>query len=350
MSRHLPAEARHPLQPYWEVSLAAVQADALRVALELQLFERLVEPLTAAETAARLQLHPANTAQLLELLWSMRLLERRGVDATPCQWRYGTGAVAGQYLSRVSPDYCGDAWLFRTQALRHFGDQLGEQVRSGRASIAPHLAGTGANWQAAARLQIAQEQRAVTAAAALALVSRLPEFAAAERLLDLGGGPGLVAIALAEANPVLGGEVFDLPEAASVAQENIARAGLAGRLRSRGGDLSRDALGEGYDLIWCSSVLHFVADPHVALCRMLAALRPGGVLVCAQAEIPHSPDAALAMLPYYLSMRMLGRHVTRAGELYQALARAGFGGLETVREVPFPMTPVTAVIGRRSAP
>ncbi|WP_369959182.1 methyltransferase [Pseudomonas benzenivorans] len=349
MSRHLPADARHPLQPFWDISLAAVQADALRLALELQLFELLAEPLSAAEAAARLQLHPANTAHLLELLWSMRLLERQGADAAPGQWRYGTGAVAGQYLSRESHRYCGDAWLFRTQALRHFGEQLGEQVRSGRARIAPNLAGTGANWQAAARLQIAQEQRAATVAAALALVRRLPEFTGAERLLDLGGGPGLVAIALAEANPALGGEVFDLPETASVAQENIERAGLAGRLRGRGGDLSRDALGEGYDLIWCSSVLHFIPDPHATLCRIFAALRPGGVLVCVQAEIPPSPDAALAVLPYYLSMRMLGRHVTRAGELYQALERAGFGGLETVREVPFPMAPVTAVIGRRSA-
>jgi hypothetical protein len=62
------------------------------------------------------------------------------------------------------------------------------ELRSGEASTEPRLAGTAANWQAAARLQIAQEQRAATAEAALAVISQLPEFPRAERLLDLGGG------------------------------------------------------------------------------------------------------------------------------------------------------------------
>ncbi|PAU66123.1 O-methyltransferase [Pseudomonas sp. PIC25] len=348
MNHHSSMNARHPLQPYWEIALASVQADALRVALEFRLFNLLAEPLPATVVAERLRLHPVNTAHLLEMLWSMRLLERQGADAAPGDWRYRAAPVARRYLDQDSEHYCGDAWSFRLQALRHFGSQLGEQVRTGEASTAPRLAGTAANWQAAARLQIAQEQRAATAEAALAVVSRLPEFPRAERLLDLGGGPGLVAIALTEANPALHGEVFDFPETIGVAEENIARAGLGERLRGRGGDLTRDALGEGYDLIWCSSVLHFVPDLDRALEKIHAALRPGGVLVCAQAEIPDSPDAAREVLPYYLSMRMLGRQVTRAGGLCRALERAGFGGLETLREVPFPMTPVTVVIGRRS--
>ncbi|WP_277372537.1 methyltransferase [Pseudomonas sp. AA-38] len=348
MTPHTDATSGHPLQPYWNLALASVQADALRVALELKLFRLLAEPMPAGSVAERLRLHPDNTEHLLEILWSMRLLDRQEA-ATPAQgWRYQASWLASRYLDHESKQHCGDAWSLRLQALRHFGQHLDEQLRTGEASTAPRLAGTAANWQAAARLQIAQEQRAATAEAALAVFSQLPEFPRAQRLLDLGGGPGLVAIALAKANPNLRGEVFDLPETISVAEENIHAAGLGGRLRGRSGDLIRDPIGEGYDLIWCSSVLHFVPDIDQALGKIHAALRPGGVLVCVQAEIPDSQDAARQMLSYYLSMRMLGRQLTHAGGLRQAMQRAGFSALQTQHEVPFPVTPVTAVIGRRS--
>lgn len=346
MNPHTSVSGGHPLQPYWDLALASVQADALRVALELKLFRLLAEPMPAGIVAERLCLHPSNTEHLLEMLWSMRLLERH---ETPAQgWRYQASWLASRYLDHDSKQHCGDAWSLRLQALRHFGQHLDEQLRTGEASAAPQLAGTAANWQAAARLQIAQEQRAATAEAALAVFSQLPEFPRAQRLLDLGGGPGYVAIALTRANPNLHGEVFDLPQTISVAEENIRAAGLAGRLRGRSGDLIRDPIGEGYDLIWCSSVLHFVPDIDQAMGKIHAALRPGGVLVCAQAEIPDSQDAARQMLSYYLSMRMLGRQLTHVGGLRQAMERAGFSDLQTQREVPFPVTPVTAVIGRRS--
>lgn len=334
--------SRHPLQPYWDIALATVQADALHEALELDLFHALIDPRTGEEVAARFSLDVGNTSYLLELLWSMRLLERQ-VDTTG-RWRYCSADVATHFFDSDSARYCGDAWRFRRQSLRHFGGELGTLLRTGRGVRAPAAA-----WQVAARRQIAQEQQAATVDAALAVVARLPEFPRARRLLDLGGGPGGVAIALARANPGLHGLVFDLPEAAEVAQENLEREGMAGRLQTRGGDLVSDAIGEQeYDLIWCSSVLHFVPDPAASLRKIFAALRPGGVLICAQAEIPDSATEALEVMPYYLSLCMRGRQVTRQGELHRALMAAGFTGLETYSGVPFPMAPVTVLIGRRS--
>ncbi|GAA0570505.1 methyltransferase domain-containing protein [Halomonas salifodinae] len=336
---------RHPLQPYWDIALASVQADALHEALELDLFRLLVDPGTVEEVAARFTLDVGNTGYLLELLWSMGLLERQADTTVPGRWHYCSAEVATHFFDSNAPRYCGDAWRFRRQSLRHFGGELGTLLRTGRGGGAP----AATAWREAARRQIAQEQRAATVDAALAVVARLPEFPRARWLLDLGGGPGGVAIALAQANPGLRGVVLDLPEAAEVAQENLQREGMAGRLRARGGDLVSDAIGEQeYDLIWCSSVLHFVPDPAASLRKILAALRPGGVLICAQGEIPDGATEAREVLPYYLSLCMRGRRVTRQGELRRALAAAGFTGLESYPGVPFPMAPVTVLIGRRS--
>lgn len=334
----------HPLQPYWDLTLATVRADALRIALDWKLFNLLQVPSSALTVARQLQLDPTNTSYWLDVLWSMELLARD--NCQPSQYR--NTAVASDYLRADAPDYCGDAWTFRLRGLRHFGSQLGDQVSAGQPSgQASDVATSIDNWTTAARLQIAQEQRAVTVDVALRLMAQVPEFHAARRMLDLGGGPGLVAIALVRDNPRLCGEVFDFVQTVDVAADNIRRAGLEQRLQVRGGDLASDPIGEGYDLIWCSSVLHFVPDMAATLAKIHAALRPGGVLVSAHAEIPADPEHARRVLPYYLSMQMLGRQVTHAGGLQEALLQTGFVDIDNSPEVAFAVAPVSALVARR---
>ncbi|APA71720.1 class I SAM-dependent methyltransferase [Janthinobacterium sp. 1_2014MBL_MicDiv] len=339
--------SQHALQPYWDLAVAPIQADALAAALELGIFEVLATPHTPAQLAETLSLHAPHTALLLELLWSMQVLER-GVapSAGDTAASYRCAATTLQYFCRSSAAFCGDAWLYRLHALRHFATQLGPLVRDG-GKVAPYRTATGVNWAAAAQQQIGQEQRAVTMRAALSVMQRIAPFAAGAtplRLLDLGGGPGWVAIALAQAHAGLRGCVFDWPETVAVAAANIAHAQLSERLETLGGDLASDDIGGGYDLIWCSSVLHFVPDMPAALRKMRAALKPGGVLVCVQAEIAATPEAAARVLPYYLPMRMLGRAVTRQGELAQHVRDAGFARVEQYQASDFPMAPVQVLI------
>ncbi|OEZ83878.1 multifunctional cyclase-dehydratase-3-O-methyl transferase TcmN [Janthinobacterium sp. HH104] len=342
----MPFTSQHTLQPYWDLAVAPVQADGLAAALELGIFDVLATPHTPAQLADTLSLHAPHTALLLELLWSMQLLERDGADADA--QRYRCTAATLQYFCRNSVAFCGDAWLYRLHALRHFATQLSTLVRDG-GKAAPYSTANGINWAAAAQQQIGQEQRAVTMRAALSVMQRIAPFADGStplRLLDVGGGPGWVAIALAQAHAGLHGCVFDWPETVAVAAANIAHAQLSDRLKTVGGDLGCDDIGSGYDLIWCSSVLHFVPDMAAALRKMQAALKPGGVLVCVQAEIAPAPGDAARVLPYYLPMRMLGRTVTRHGELAQLLRDTGWKQVEQYGASDFPMAPVQVLIAR----
>ena len=337
---------QHALQPYWDLAVAPIQADGLAAALELGIFEVLATPHTPAQLAEALSLHAPHTALLLELLWSMQVLERDGADAEA--QRYRCTAATLQYFCRDSVAFCGDAWLYRLHALRHFATQLSTLVRDG-GKVKPYSTANGINWAAAAQQQIGQEQRAVTMRAALSVMQRVARFADGNtplRLLDVGGGPGWVAIALAQAHAGVQGCVFDWPETVAVAAANIAHAQLSDRLETLGGDLDSDDIGSNYDLIWCSSVLHFVPDMAAALCKMQAALKPGGVLVCVQAEIASTPFDAARVLPYYLPMRMLGRTVTRHGELAQLLRDMGWRQVEQYGASDFPMAPVQVLIAR----
>ena len=344
----MPFTTSHALQPYWDLAVAPVQADALAAALELGIFDVLATPHTPAQLADTLSLHAPHTALLLELLWSMQVLERDVADTDAGTQRYRCTASTLQYFCRASVAFCGDAWLYRLHALRHFATQLNTLVCAG-GKAAPYSAANGINWAAAAQQQIGQEQRAVTMRAALSVMQRIAPFAARNtplRLLDLGGGPGWVAIALAQAHAGVHGCVFDWPETVAVAAANIAHAQLSDRLETLGGDLDSDDIGGDYDLIWCSSVLHFVPDMAAALRKMHAALKPGGVFVCVQAEIAPAPGDAARVLPYYLPMRMLGRTVTRQGELAQLLRDAGWRQVEQYGASDFPMAPVQVLIAR----
>lgn len=344
----MPFTTQHALQPYWDLAVAPVQADGLAAALELGIFELLATPHTPAQLADALSLHAPHTALLLELLWSMQVLERDGADDEA--QRYRCTAATLQYFCRDSVAFCGDAWLYRLHALRHFATQLNTLVREGgKAAPSPGNIANGVNWAAAAQQQIGQEQRAVTMRAALSVMQRIAPFADGNtplRLLDVGGGPGWVAIALAQAHAGVRGCVFDWPETVAVAAANIAHAQLSDRLETVGGDLDSDDIGGDYDLIWCSSVLHFVPDMTAALRKIHAALTPGGVFVCVQAEIAPTPFDAARVLPYYLPMRMLGRTVTQQGELAQLLRDTGWRQVEQYSASDFPMAPVQVLIAR----
>ncbi len=331
----------HALQPYWDLTLASVQAEALQLALAEDLFEALVSPCTSEALAQMHAWQPEATRHWLTLLWSMQLLDRSR-DAAG-EWHYASSEVARRYLASSSALDCGDAWRFRLASLRDFGAGLADGLR-GQNRPAP-LA-SGERWAAAARGHLAREQVAVTAPAACELVAQRRSTESAWRLLDLGGGPGLVAVGLAKAFPHMRGVVFELPEAADVAAQHIAEAGLASRLEARGGDLARDDIGTGYDLIWCSSVLHFVPELSACLAKLHAALKPGGELICVHAEIPDEPEAARRMLSYYLPLLWQGRRVTQAGELRQALLAQGFEVCES-QPIALPMAPATALVARR---
>jgi len=148
----------HALQSCWDWQLAGLQADALRVALECGLFAHLDGFITADALAETLSLDAANTGYLLELLWAMEVLER---EDSPLL-RYRNRPMARQYLNAQSADYCGDALLFRHRVLRASGTGLGDFVRKGTSKHLPDTANLQRGWAQAAKVQIAQEQRAVT--------------------------------------------------------------------------------------------------------------------------------------------------------------------------------------------
>jgi hypothetical protein len=110
----------------------------------------------------------------------------------------------------------------------------------------------------------------------VAIVAELPEFYKAKRLLDLGGGHGLYAIAFGALNPDLEAVVFDLPQVTEKTLEYIQMYGV-GNVGVMPGNFFTDPLGEGYDIIFSSSN---PGGRDIALIpKIAAALNVGGLFI-----------------------------------------------------------------------
>ena len=81
-------------------------------------------------------------------------------------------------------------------------------------------------------------------------------FARHRRLMDVGGGEGAFLAALAKRAPNLALALFDLPAVAARARARLAAAGFSGRVEAIAGDMLRDPLPRGADVISLVRVLH----------------------------------------------------------------------------------------------
>jgi 3-hydroxy-5-methyl-1-naphthoate 3-O-methyltransferase len=100
-------------------------------------------------------------------------------------------------------------------------------------------------------------------------------------LLDLGGGPGLFAIAFAEKYPSLKATVFDAAETEPIALDFFRKSSAKDRLQFQAGDFITDDFGEGYDAALLSSILHIYSpeDNRKVLKRLCQAMVPGGKVI-----------------------------------------------------------------------
>jgi len=182
-------------------------------------------------------------------------------------------------------------------------------VRAGR-SVAPREAGeAGERWREAfiAAMHWRGAQQAPVEVALL-------DLGRVTRMLDVGGGSGVYAMACVRARPGLEAVVFDLPAILPLTRRYVDEAGLADRVRLVGGDLTADDLGRDFDLVLISSIVHsFPPEENRRLIAKAArALRSGGQVVVRDFLMDEGRTGPLSSALFALNM-LVG---TEAGDTY----------------------------------
>ncbi|MCR4725266.1 MAG: methyltransferase domain-containing protein [Clostridia bacterium] len=298
----------------------------IRGALELDVFSRLTQPMTANALAASAGWNEASTQALLDGLCSVGFLEKE-------DGAYVDAPDAAKYLAASSPEYAAGFLQVFAQGSDAPMDVAG-LVREGPGPQASQQAGSSMDFTRYGETFRAA-QRGCRQQEILRIVRSLPENAGIRRVLDLGCNTGLLGLAVIADDPSRSGCLMDMPPLQPLIDESIRLEGLQDRAQSIGGDFLTDGIGSGYDLILAVSVMVFAREDLPAFLKKLhSALAPGGVIVCVGEGVKPDPAEPWDMIMGYLPYRLQGADMAvRSGEIEKAAAKAGFAGIETRTEL-----------------
>ena len=259
---------RFPL-PVFDVMGTMLLSRAVMAGVHFGVFDRLAAggPKTAAELAAETNAGSHGMRLLLDALAACGYLERQ--DS-----RYRNTRLSARWLLSDAPQTLVNFVRFNYDQWE-WVSHLEEFVQQGAArNIHERLEGRG--WR-----NYLLGLRDLAALSIEELVEKLKFRTPPRRLVDVGGGHCLHAIALCRRYPALQATIVDLEPAARLGREQVEEAGLSGRVEFRIGHLAETGFGAHHDVAFVFNVLHHLDEEtnRVTLRRLAAALAPHGKLV-----------------------------------------------------------------------
>jgi len=169
------------------------------------------------------------------------------------------------------------------------------------------------------------------------------DFSGVRRLVDIGGGQGLLLRRILTAHPAMSGVLFDRPDAVEGVQTTLAEEGLAQRCEVVAGDFFA-AVPAGADAYLLKYIIHDWDDEHslaiLRSCRQ--AMADDARLLLVETVVPPPGESHYAKLQDLEMMVLLGSQERTADEYAQLLGKAGF---EMARVLPTsePLSVIEAV-------
>ncbi len=300
--------------------IAPIQSKLLLTGIELGVFNQLSDPRSADAVADAISSHPENTRLFLDGLAACDLITKK--DGT-----YRNTPVTQEFLVDGSQTYLGELFTFQTQMSMYAGlNDLPKLIRQGPPPPSPEMDMASGEMWAQFAAAMANSERAGAAQQAVEIVSGLPEFPTLKKMLDLGGGPGLIGTAILASHPDMSGVIFDQPAVVKVAQAFIEEYGLDDRLEVMSGNYLTDPIGEGYDLVWASNTLNFARDDMDSMtAKIYDALSPGGVFINCSEGLTHERTKPDNIMLGMISLALMGQDMCfDQGEIADSMLRVGF--------------------------
>jgi predicted TPR repeat methyltransferase len=152
------------------------------------------------------------------------------------------------------------------------------------------------------------------------------DLSGVDRLMDLGGGSGVMSLALLRRYPRLRATVVDIANVCAAGREIAAEVSLADRITYHAADFLRDELPSGFDMaLECDVNVYAVP----LFRRVRASLKPGGLFVIVDQLAPADGVAPASRLHWALegSLRDPSFQFPTAAMIRDQLRQAGFRDL-----------------------
>lgn len=273
-----------------QVASGFMAAKHLFVANEIGLFDNLASgPATLDSLAESTGIARPQVRILADALVALGLIECHGNQ-------YQNGPVAAAFLSGAGPSDLRPLLRFWDHLAYPMWTQLETAIRTGQGQGTMALSGEQ-------QRIFSEGVEAIQAPPAMALPTAY-DFNRHRRVLDLGGGTGSWLIALLRHYPFLEGTLFELPNAAAIAQQRLVRDHCARRVQVVEGNFFKDPVPSDHDAVLIANVMHLLSPAHnLELLRRTRA---------------HVPDGARLLLADFWT------DVTHTQSLFAALMAAEF--------------------------
>ena len=338
MDKNIPEPKIDP-RPIDDMAKCYQASQVLYTAIEYDIFSLLEEPKTAKEVSEEIDTDFELTNKFLDALAALQLLSE--IDG-----KYTNTTLARTFLVKDGPFYQGnlvnlyatayDAWPKLGQALKDGGIPQKPDEKKGA-------------FDKGFILSMAEASTRGPLHRVVKKVRDIPEFKSARKLLDLGGGHGLYAIAFAQLNPELEAIVFDLPPVVEVTSEFISQYGMEERVQVMAGDFDSDEFGEGYDVIFVShsGFYHTNETIHELLEKTYEALNKGGILISNHWMTDDGKSSAtFALWHLWLSILRYPHHVYSKDEFSDLLKEKMFSDVQMI-DIATPEDHSTIVIAKK---
>lgn len=230
---------------YYKTILQYREAELFFEALKLDIFSYLDEPITLDEFLNLTNYDRKNTKYFLSALLSCGYIEKNNLT-------YCNTISSKLYLSKNSPKYIGKVILFREKlgSIANIGDKVKDNLLVQHDKLDFSELG-----------EIVYDEMYIT--------ERVDDFNREikqlfsdkyrnYKVLDLGGGSGVLSIEFIRNFPNSTAYVFEIPEVAYTSKKIIEHNHLQDKIFVLEGDFNVDDIGNGYDLIIASGIFNFI--------------------------------------------------------------------------------------------
>ncbi len=257
-----------------DIAFGFMGSKALFAALHVGVFTALSDaPQTPEALGPKIGLHPERCRTLLTALAGLGLVT---VEAD----RFANSPAADAFLVKGRKYDFGD--YLRLQVDRQMYRLLDQIDLALKDALPADATASYADWFADPEAaQVYSESQHAGSLGPARSLAKAVDLGAAERLLDVGGGTGAMAITLCEAFPTLSATIVDFPNVARLGAVKVAEAGLSDRIAYLPGDALTADWPEAQGAILMSYLFSGVPEgAHERLiARAVAHLAPGGRLM-----------------------------------------------------------------------
>jgi len=310
----------------FDALVSPVKIAVMETALELDMVHILSTTSTVDEIArkAGVQTGTAGLVCFLDAMVAIGLAHKKNN-------LYSNTDIGTHFFDKKSPVYLGSYIPNMKDLIQKNLPDMTRIIKTGIRDITqPSTWEDESRWIDAAA-HLATGQRAGMAAVYADLVEGLPGFNSIRKILDIGGGPGLIGAEILKRIPEATGVLIDLPAVISVAEQELEKQRMADRISFIAGDYNQTDLGSGYDLIWASHNLYFVKNRLSFFKRVKAALTDQGVFACLHEGLSREQTAPAEIVLMRLSSALESvntqggqAHTFDKGEIAACLEQAGF--------------------------